>query len=210
MDRLNAVAAHLPFRLEDYDAVNRTFARWVEHSSDDDLKTVEVWLYCHVQRYVFTHLLPGPRRGGGEPERIIGEIFSHAREQFGTVTDPARFTYWVGKVCRNGLINGLRRPYRLVLADAALDGEIVPEPELTTPDRALVHHAVARAMDALPEAVQQVARMRFLENRSYHHIAAATGHPLPTVRTYAARAVHRLREDPGLRMLGQALDFAPP
>jgi RNA polymerase sigma factor (sigma-70 family) len=211
MDRLNAVAAHLPFAVEDYAAVNETFGRWAAQRRDEDLKTIEVWLYCYVHRYVYTQLLAGARRGGGEPDRIVEEVFCRARDQLGTVAEPAAFTFWVHRVCRNTFLNGLRRRYPLVNADEdALDVEVAPEPELSLPDRALIHDAFARALASLPEKVRTVARMRFLEDHSYAHIAAATGAELPTVRTYAARAVQRLRAHPELRALGRALDLVPP
>ncbi|HLT47413.1 MAG TPA: sigma-70 family RNA polymerase sigma factor [Rubricoccaceae bacterium] len=211
LDRLGAVAAHLPFPQEDFDAVNRTFCRWAERREDRDHKALEVWLYCYVQRYVLSRLLRLPRLGGGEADRIIGEVFERAHE-FDKVTEPERFTHWVSVVCRNTFINGLRRRYQPADVDVGTLGEAAgsAESDLTEPDRALLRHAVTRAFEALPEALQPVARMRLLEGRSYRHIAAATGHPLPTVRTYAAKAVRRLREDPGLRALGQALNLVPP
>jgi RNA polymerase sigma factor (sigma-70 family) len=212
LDRIGAVAAHLPFPMEDFDAANRTFGRWVAQRENRDLETVEVWLYCYVQRYVLGRLLHGPRLGGGEADRIIGEVFDRAREQLHKVADPAHFTHWVSAVCRNTFLNSLRRRYE----PADLDGgalpepEADPEPELPEPDRALVRHAVGRALQTLPERLQPVARLRFLEGHSYGHIAAVTGYKLPTVRAYAARAVRHFRADPGLRALQQDLDAVPP
>jgi RNA polymerase sigma factor (sigma-70 family) len=212
LDRLGAVAAHLPFPVEDYDAANRTFIRWAERRDDRDLEAVEVWLYCYVQHYVLSRLLRMPRLGGGEADRIIGQVFDRAREQVHRVADPAHFTCWVSAVCRNTFLNSLRRRYEPADLDveALPDTEADPEPELAEPDRALVRHAFTRALEALPEAVQPVARMRFLEGRSYDHIAAVTGHPLPTVRAYASKAARRFRADPALRVLHEALDDAPP
>ena len=210
LDRLGAVAAYLPFPLEDFDAVNETFCRWAERRADRDLKTLEVWLYCYVQRYALVRLVRLPL-GAGEADRIIDGLFERARE-FDKVVEPEHFSHWVSVVCRNTFINGLRRRYQPVDVDldALAEADEPAGPDLAEPDRALVRHAVDRALAGLPEALQPVARMRLVEGRSYPHIAAATGHPLPTVRAYAAKAVRRLRQDPGLRALGRALNLVPP
>jgi DNA-directed RNA polymerase specialized sigma24 family protein len=210
MDRLGDVAAHLPFPLEDYDAVNRTFCRWAERRGDGDLETLEVWLYCYVQRYVLVRFLRMPYAGAGEADRVIGDVFTRLRAQFDRVADPSRFTHFVSVACRNAFRNGLRRLYQR----DGLDADALPadgtEPALDEPDRALIRHTVARAIDGLPGHVGHIARMRLLEGHSYRFIAGATGHPLPTVRAYVSKAVSRLRRDAGVRALGALFDYAPP
>ena len=212
LDRLGAIAARLPFPQEDFEAVNRTFCRWVAEREDRDLEALEIWLYCYVQRYVLVRLMRLGPLGASEADRIIGRVYERARE-FEKVTACERFTHWLSVVCKNTFINTLRRRRDLptdVDVDTLAEADGSPETGLTELDRAHLRYALARAFGALPEALQPIARMRLLEGRSYHHLAAATGHELPTVRTYAAKAVRRLRADPDLRALLQALDLAVP
>jgi RNA polymerase sigma factor (sigma-70 family) len=210
IERLGAVAAHLPFALEDYDAANRTFCRWAEHHDDGDLRTLEVWLYCYVHRYVLVRLLRMPHVGGSEADRLVGDVFTHARARFERVADPSRFTHFVCVVCKNAFLNGIRRLYQ----DVPLDEEEPPaedaEPTLDESDRALVRHTVDRALEALPEYVRGAARMHLLDGRSYSFIAGATGCPAATVRAYVSRALAHLRNDPGVQALGPLLNGRSP
>jgi RNA polymerase sigma factor (sigma-70 family) len=211
LERLGAIAARLPFPLEDFEAVNQAFCRWAEHEEDRDLEVLEIWLYCYVQRYVLVRLMRLSPLGAGEADRIIGQVFERARE-FDKVSECARFTHWLSVVCKNTFINSLRRRYQPadLDVDALSETEPIAEQDLTELDRAHLRYALARAFEALPESLRPIARMRLLEGRSYRHIAAATGHELPTVRAYAAKALRRLRDDPDLRTLGRSLDLAPP
>ncbi|MDX1418854.1 MAG: sigma-70 family RNA polymerase sigma factor [Rubricoccaceae bacterium] len=210
LDRLGTLARRLPFPLEDFDAVNRTFCRWAARREDADLELLEVWLYCYVQRFVVVRLLHLGPLGAGETDRIIGQIYDRARE-FDKVAEPERFTHWLSVVCKNTYLNALRRRYQPAALDedALLDNPVDAEPGLYEMDRAHLRHALAEAFRALPQSLRDVARMRLLEQRPYDEIAEATGHPLPTVRTYAAKAVRRLREDPNLRATGEALGLLP-
>lgn len=215
MDRLGAVADRLPFALEDFDAVNRTFSRWAEHAGDADLETLEVWLYCHVQRYVLVRLVRVPAAGVSDADQIIVDLFERVRSQFDRVLDPARFTHFVAVVCQNTFRNGLRRlhPHARLDPDALPAGDpdtAFDGPSLDEPDRALIRHTVAGAIETLPEHIAQIARMHLLDGRSYRFIAGATGRPLPTVRTYVSKALAGLREDPGVRALAALFDYAPP
>ena len=211
LDRLGAIAARLPFPLADFQAVDETFCRWAKHHEDRDLETLEIWLYCYVQRYVLARLMRFDPLGAGEADRIIEKVFERAHE-FGKVSEPEHFTRWVSVVCRNTFINSLRRRYQPnELEDAHLAGAVEnAEPDLSELDRAHLRYVLDQAIGRLPPSIQPVARMRLLERRSYEHIADTTGHKLATVRTYAAKAVQRLRDDPGLRALGHAFNLAPP
>lgn len=211
LDRLSALTRRLPFPLEDFEAVNRTFCRWRAQQEDQDLEVLEVWLYCYVQRFVVVRLLHLGPLGAGEADRIIGMIYDRARD-FDKVAEPERFTHWLSVVCKNTYINALRRRYQPDALDelSQADIQVDDEPSLYELDRAHLRHALVEAFQALPPSLRSVARMRLLKRRTYDEIAAATGHPLPTVRTYAAKAIRRLREDPNLRAAGQALDLLPP
>jgi RNA polymerase sigma factor (sigma-70 family) len=210
LDRLRAVAEHLPFDVDDYEAANAAFCRWTVSSTEADHQVVDIWLYCYVQRYVLLRLLRDQTVAAGEADRIIEYVFMRARGQLDRIEEPERFAQWVSVVCKNSFLNGLRRRFtRTALDEAALldEGTESSASAMADLDRDLVRHTVRRAISRLPDALQPVAELRLLEGRSYKHIAAATEHPLPTVRTYMAKALTRLRGDPALQMLARSLDF---
>ena len=212
LDRLHDVAKHLPFEVDDYEAANAAFCRWLESDTEADHRVVDIWLYCYVQRYVLLRLLRAQDIAAGEADRIIEYVFMRARDQLDRIEEPERFAQWVSVVCKNSFLNGLRRRFtRAPLAEETLEGEEMESGHSTLADldRDLVRHTVRRAIGRLPSALQPIAELRLLEGRSYKHIAAATEHPLPTVRTYMAKAVGRLRADPAMRILAESLDLLP-
>ncbi|NNF56860.1 MAG: sigma-70 family RNA polymerase sigma factor [Rhodothermaceae bacterium] len=212
LDRLRAVAAYLPFPVDDYEAANAAFCRWTASGTEADHKVIDIWLYCYVQRYVLLRLLRYQNLAAGEADRIIEYVFMRARDQLDRIDEPERFAQWVSVVCKNSFLNGLRRRFtRTTLDESALRVEDTESSASTIADldRDLVRHTVAQAIGRLPDALQPIAKLRLLEGRSYKHIAAATEHPLPTVRTYMAKAVGRLRDDPAMRTLARSLDFLP-
>lgn len=52
---------------------------------------------------------------------------------------------------------------------------------------------VRAAVNDLPAHYRDAVRMRYLEERSFEEIAAATGRPEPTVRTHLHRGLARMR-----------------
>ena len=64
-----------------------------------------------------------------------------------------------------------------------------------------MQESINRAIEALPDFLRDVARMRLVEHRSYRAIQQETGRPLPTLRTYVNRAMAQLRRNPRLQVL---------
>ena len=210
LDRLRSVAEYLPFAVDDYDAVNDVFARWTDSRADAHRRVIDIWIYCYVQRYVLLRVVRDQHLGAGEADRVIDYVFTRIHAHLDRVEDPTRFSHWASVVCKNSFLNGMRRRFAPTVLEESELAPVEAEPDvafLAAHDRALVQHSVRKAIERLPPALRRIAELRLLEGRSYKHIAAVTDHPLPTVRTYAAKAIYRLRGDPALRILAQSLDW---
>lgn len=66
-------------------------------------------------------------------------------------------------------------------------------PAMETESREVIEY-IRKACDHLPEPYRQVARLRFLEEKSYEEIAAVLGRPLKTVQTQGLRAREKLKK----------------
>lgn len=64
---------------------------------------------------------------------------------------------------------------------------------METESREVIEY-IRKACDHLPEPYRQVARLRFLEEKSYEEIAAVLGRPLKTVQTQGLRAREKLKK----------------
>ncbi|WP_420456256.1 RNA polymerase sigma factor [Rubrivirga sp.] len=197
--RLDALARHLPFGVDDFDAARDTFVTWRRTGAEADRQTAQLWAYCYVVWYFYGKFA---RERTGGPSDLDGVIERACRRTFRSmesVRDPERFPQFVSVVCRNVLLSyrARRRP------TVEMDDHLVPvaASEADGLDRVLVRRLIVRAIGALPPAISEVARMRLLEGRSYQDVAQATGHPLATTRTYYSKALARLRADPDLRAL---------
>ncbi|GLF93616.1 SigE family RNA polymerase sigma factor [Streptomyces yaizuensis] len=74
-------------------------------------------------------------------------------------------------------------------------------PECPVPDRAddiAERGALTEALSRLPARQRAVIVLRYLEDRSESEVADILGTHVGTVRSHAARALYRLREQPGV------------
>ena len=193
------VAARLPFAVDDYDAARDAFARWRRTGAPADRETVEVWAYGYVLWYLYAQFARERTASPCDLDRAVDQAVGRVLGSFDAVQAPDRFPNYVSKVCRNVL---LTHRARRTPADDPTGGEAAEWPTGADGyDLVLVRQLVGRAVDGLPPAIREVARMRFLDGRPYAEIAEATGRPIDSVRTYASKAAARLRQSPDLRDL---------
>jgi len=198
MERLNALAARLPFHLDDVERVNSVFLQWHTSRGEDDRKTLDIWVYCRTQWYVLSKLAKDTEATPNDFDQLSSVVFTKVRSGMESVREPKRFANWVSVVCRNAYVNERKRerPHE-ELNEEMLEDDTAPG--LLDMDRVEIVRAVEGAIGRLPASLSGVGRMKLLEGKNYEQIAEATGLPLATVRTYAAKVLARLREDPEIR-----------
>lgn len=195
--RLAALVRHLPFDVDDFDAARQTFVRWRQEGDEADRQTALLWTYCYVAWYFYGKFARERTAGPSDLDAVIERSCRRIFDALPGVRDPERFPQFVSVVCRNVLSS-----YRLRRRESVeVQDDTAPVAPFGTDhlDRVLVRRLIVQAIDGLPPAVSEVARMRLLENRSYQEIADATGRALATTRTYYSKAIARLREDPDLQ-----------
>lgn len=204
LQRLDAVAAALPFAIDDYDAANAAFVAWREGRGPR--RAVDLWAYCYVQRYVLTRFA---RETGGAPsdlDVVLTKAYERVLKSYDTVRDPGHFAQFVSVVCKNTLLNNRSRRRAFDALDETTPDEDEGPADI---DVGLLRHTLAAAISALPEGIRETARLRFLEGLGYPDLAERIGKEVPTARAYVSKAVKRLRQDPALRAL-HFDDVAPP
>jgi RNA polymerase sigma factor (sigma-70 family) len=111
-----------------------------------------------------------------------------------SIASADRYAHWVSVVCRNTYLNFLRSRPRT--ANEPIDDELS---SFIDPIRALqttqLRQTLCASIDRLPAFLSVVARLRFVDQKSYQEIGQATGKPVPVIRAYAHRAAIRLRAD---------------
>lgn len=195
---LDSLAADLPFAVEDYPAAGRAFAAWRASGADADKRVVELWTYCYVQRHVVGRFARERTGGAADVEAAVSRAYDQARGAFDKVQEPLRFPQYVSVICKRVVLrNRTRRAFTVEADDTVLPPA---EPAEASPYEAeAVRASVQAAFADLPPAVVEVARLRLLEEMDYEDIAERVGRPVPTVRTYVARARHALSGDLYLR-----------
>ena len=193
--RLDRIASSLPFAPDDIAAVNAAFASW--RAGRTDRRDVDIWIYVYVHRYF---VLKFARESGGSPSDLDAaatRAYEKATGHLDAIRDPDRFAQYVSVVCKRTLLNDRRSRRGHDELDEALPAETTAQPE----DPAVVRHALAVAISALPEGLREPARLRFLEGLGYDAMAQRTGRDVPTMRTYVSKARRRLATDAALRAM---------
>jgi RNA polymerase sigma factor (sigma-70 family) len=132
-------------------------------------------------------------------DRLIERALQKVRRGAPRLRTPGRYTSWVNTVCRNVYLNYVRS-YRLEwLAD--LENIVAEARPTDNHDAGLLVETLSRVIEELPVFLQDVARLRFLAGLPYSEISARTGRPVPTLRSYANKAVNLIREHPLLKQI---------
>ena len=205
--QLDAVAVRLPFAVDDYGAASAAFARWRESRADRDRETVDLWTYCYVQRYFLLRFARESAAPASAFDETVTTAFRRVHASYETVRDATRFAHFVSVVCVNTFRNYRRGRRAFEAVDEALAD--APSEPAEAGDAPIVRRSVATAIEALPEAVREIARLRLLERLEYPDISARTGLAVPSARAYVSKALRRLRDDPHLRALYYR-DVVPP
>jgi RNA polymerase sigma factor (sigma-70 family) len=194
---LAPLLAALPFGVDDTESAGRAFA--AGRAGDEAAgRHADLWAYIWMVRYTTRKFATERAGGASDLDAVQTRAYEGIRKAAAGVDDPLKFPSYVSVVCKNAVLTHRERRRRTVEAD---DTTLAPvyDDDRYAGDGAVVRRDLAEAVEALPPAVREVARLSLLDGRSFEEIAEATGHPLPTVRTYVSKANARLRESPLLR-----------
>lgn len=194
-EALDALATRLPFHIDDTAAANEAFVRWRSSGEDADRRIVQLWTYCFIRRYYTVKFVQDSSYGAADLDELIDKTFQKVEEASAEIKRPGKFTGWVSVICKNNYLNYLRSRKPSLSLDAEGGPQLVAERPAAYDDVGLARDAVRRALERLPEYLQECARLRFIEGLSYEEISERTGYPLPRIRSYVNKAVARFRSD---------------
>jgi DNA-directed RNA polymerase specialized sigma24 family protein len=178
--------------------VNEAFQCWVSTHQVDAKQNVDLWTYCYVRRYYLLKFVREAAFQSSDFDELVTTTYRKIERFVAQVEQPDRYAQWVSKICKNTFINYGRAGRRLVALDGAAYG-FAEETTVTGIDTALWYKELAGAVGRLPEFLQSVAMLRFVERRSYEEIERVTGKPLPVIRSYTSKALARFRQDSRLK-----------
>lgn len=197
MRDLAPLVARLPFAVDDAAAAGRAFAEG--RAGDERAREhADLWAYVWMVRYTTRKFATERAGGASDLDAVQTRAYEGIVKAAAGVADPLKFPSYVSVVCKNALLSHRERRRTTVEADDTTLAPVLDDDRYEG-DGAVVRRDLAEAVGTLPPAVRDVARMSLLDGRSFEEIAEATGHPLPTVRTYVSKANARLRESPLLR-----------
>lgn len=197
--RLRTVLDRLPFSVDDSDAANHAFRRWTENADPETERLVDMWTYCYVCRYFLAKAAGDSFDSAAAPDRLITRSFQKIQENREKVREPDRYANWVSVVCKNTFLNHARRDRSAQSIDDEDAPTLKAERARSISELGFVRDAFEKAIDRLPNYLQEPARLYFLENLEFEEISDEIGKAVPTVRTYKHKAVQQLREDETLR-----------
>lgn len=194
-ESLDALAASLPFHVDDVASINETYARWRRARDPADHHVVQLWTYCFIRRYFLVKFVQETAYGAADLDELIDKTFLKVERSETQVRRPGRYASWVSVVCKNTFRNYIRRRRKSLSIEDGSAPPLVSEVPPVYNDVGLAHQALLRAIERLPPYLRTCARLRFLDGLSYQEISERTEYPLPRIRAYVYKAVKRLRED---------------
>jgi len=194
---IDAVSTSLPFGVDDYAEVNKTYRRWVEHRKVNDHRLIEVWTYCFVQRFFALQFMRSPEWTRSDADRLVDITLQRLRASSYQLRNPDRYTSWVASSCRNAYLTYVRGRRLDGLDDPDI---LVSEPDISNRyDVAAMYGVLELGIRRLPVFLRATARLRLVEGKPYGEISTRTGQSIPTLRAYVNRALETLRRDPQVR-----------
>ncbi len=194
-EALDALSSRLPFHIDDMSAANDVFVRWRSDGAEADRRIVQLWTYCFIRRYYTVKFLQEASYGAADLDELIDKTFQKVEESSTEIKRPSRYTSWVSVICKNNYLNYLRSRKPSLSIEEEGTPQLVAERPAVYDDVGLARDAVQRAIDRLPDYLQECVRLRFIEGLSYSEISERTGHPLPRIRSYVNKAMGRFRSD---------------
>lgn len=196
------VVARLRFAVDDVAEAARVFSAWRADGGADPLEQAQIWAYAYIRRYLTAQFLRERTGGPSDFDQALTRAVSKALGSFDRIRDPALFPHYVSVIAKRELLTHRAKRQTTVEFDEAVGrGESSPDDVGEALDRPFVRQTLRAAVAELPASIRKVAELRLFDGLGYEDIAELTGHPLPTVRTYLSKAIHRLREHAGLRAL---------
>lgn len=193
---LAAVAAHLPFHLNETDKVNAAFRHWRQDDDDEAKYHVDLWTYCFIRRYFLIKFSRDALHDRiADLDALIEEAYVKVEENKTTVSDTTRYASWVSVVCKHAYLNYRRTCYPVVSIDQDDGLHLQGDSLEALHDAAMLYEGLHRAVERLPEFLRDIAYLRFIENASYPDIARVVDKPLPIVRSYVNKALLKIRSD---------------
>lgn len=194
-ESLDALSSRLPFHIDDMEAANAAFVRWRSSGTEADHRVVQLWTYCFILRYFLVKFVQESSYAVADLDEVVDKAFLKIEAAAGEIKRPSRYTSWVSVVCKNTFLNYLRGRRPSLSIDEEGAPPLVAERPAVYDDVGLAREAVRRAIERLPEYLQECVRLRFLDGLSYAEISERTGHPLPRIRSYVNKAMARFRSD---------------
>lgn len=202
---LDVLSAQLPFHLNDIEQVNRAFQRWQATGFSEPNRDIDLWTYCFVRRYFLVKFMHATTFAVSDLDAVVEEAFRKVDLHRLRLQDPSRYAHWVSVVCKNVFLNYVRTRRQLFSIDTLVDGATLAEWPVQS-DLGFLTQALLDAIDRLPPFLREVAYLRFIKECSYEEIAARTGRPAASVRTFISKALARFRKDPRLRAFLEQLN----
>lgn len=196
---LQSVIDRLPFSVDDTDAANDAFRRWMEGEDPEAERIVDLWTYSYVSRYFLVKSGKGVFDNVSDADQLLTRAYHKVRENRDEVRDPDSYASWVSVVCKNTFLNYTRRSRFSESIDEEEGPQLTADEDCPFANVGFVREAFVEAIEQLPEYLQEPARLYFLEDRGFEEISEKVGKPVATVRTYKHKAAKRLRTDERLR-----------
>ena len=204
---LRTVIDRLPFSVDDTDAANDAFRRWVKGDDPDAKRLVDLWTYCYVCRYFLSKSTKGTFDNTSDADELTTRAYRKVEKNRDSVRNPDRYANWVSVICKNTLLNYTRRTQFSESIEEEEGPTLISDEEHPVAEVGFVREAFSEAIDGLPPYLQEPARRYFLEDQEFEEISEAIGKPVATVRTYKHKAVKQLRTDDRLREYVERPDF---
>lgn len=204
---LRTVVDRLPFAVDDIEAANDAFRRWMEGEDPDAKRVVDLWTYCYVCRYFLSKSTRGIFDNTSDADELTTRAYRKVQKNRDGVRNPSRYASWVSVICKNTLLNYTRRNQFSESINEE-EGRTLSSDEVPlVADVGFVREAFDEAIERLPQYLQEPARLYFLEDQGFEQISEAIDKPVATVRTYKHKAVKQLRTDERLREYVESPDL---
>lgn len=196
---LEELVRKLPFKVLDFEEVNRRFIEWKLSDGSELPEVLHIWVYVFAYKYLQERIPFVENLSPPDVSTLAADVILSVSSNVHSIANPEYFSNYCSRVCSNTLISHIRKQriyYRTDMESLNVDATVEPIPQTDPLDKRIMQAYLEAALRRLSPVQEALIRRRFLDEIPYELLQEEMELSYGVIRNYVYRAMTILRRDP--------------